>query len=63
MYSGIVMCFKCLIVMTLEQQGLKLLIVCHEDYRRRQVGECADTYGINGLSLRLAETVEQSVMA
>ena len=42
-YSGIVICFKCVITKTLEQQGLELLIVCHEDYRQRQVGECAGT--------------------
>ena len=43
MYSGILMCFMCVIVKTLEQQEFELLIVCHEDYWWRGVGECADT--------------------
>ena len=36
--------FTCVIVKTHEhepeQQGLELLVVCREDYRRRQVYEC-----------------------
>ena len=30
---------------TTELQGqLKLFVVCHENYRQRQAGECADTW-------------------
>ena len=52
-YSGILMCsHHGLQQHSTEQQGrLELLIVYHEDYRRRQVGECVDTWYKYGFSL------------
>ena len=45
-YSGILTCSRAWFTTALDRTRLELLVsrLCREDYRRRQVGECADTW-------------------